>query len=136
MRRGCLNRDYTLRILQTISQLKILGSSTSLQVRAFHLKFSLRIALTRGCNPFISLFVPVIARILEMTGPNTKIHVIAHCVGGLSIHIALLGGHISATHIASLSCTNSSMYFKLTTSAIVKMWLPLIPVGPYFLYSS
>ncbi|ONK71300.1 uncharacterized protein A4U43_C04F7050 [Asparagus officinalis] len=70
----------------------------------------------------------VIKQILGMNGPNAKIHVIAHCVGGLAIHIALLGGHISATHIASLSCTNSSMYFKLTTSALVKMWLPLIPI--------
>ncbi|PIA59187.1 hypothetical protein AQUCO_00400215v1 [Aquilegia coerulea] len=39
-----------------------------------------------------------------------------------------MGGHISANHIASLSCTNSSMFFKLTTSSIVKMTLPLIPI--------
>lgn len=71
----------------------------------------------------------VIAKILELNGPNTKIHVIAHCVGGLAIHIAILGGYVSATHIASLSCTNSSMFFKLTTLSLVKMWIPLIPVS-------
>ncbi|KAF5939818.1 hypothetical protein HYC85_020985 [Camellia sinensis] len=48
---------------------------------------------------------------------------------GLAIHLALMGGHVSAAHIASLSCTNSSMFFKLTTSSSVKMWLPLIPVS-------
>ncbi|XP_021622108.2 uncharacterized protein LOC110622057 isoform X2 [Manihot esculenta] len=67
--------------------------------------------------------------ILELNGPSTKIHVVAHCVGGLAIHIALMGGHVSATHIASLSCTNSSMFFKLTTLARFKMWLPIIPVS-------
>ncbi|KAK8971455.1 hypothetical protein KSP40_PGU019694 [Platanthera guangdongensis] len=56
------------------------------------------------------------------------IHVIAHCVGGLAVHIALLGGHVSARKIASLSCTSSSMYFKLTKYALVKMKLPLLPV--------
>ncbi|XP_077230382.1 uncharacterized protein LOC143866499 [Tasmannia lanceolata] len=71
----------------------------------------------------------VLAKIFELHGPSAKAHVIAHCVGGLAIHIALLGGHISATHIASLSCTNSSMFFKLTTSSLVKMRLPLIPIS-------
>ncbi|XP_072999091.1 uncharacterized protein [Typha latifolia] len=70
-----------------------------------------------------------IARMLELHAPGTKIHVVAHCVGGLAVHIALLGGYISAVHVASLSCTNSSMYFKLTTLALVKMRLPLIPVS-------
>ncbi|KAJ9184510.1 hypothetical protein P3X46_004225 [Hevea brasiliensis] len=65
--------------------------------------------------------------ILELHGPSARIHVAAHCVGGLSIHIALMGGHVSATHIAYLSCTNSSMFFKLTTLARFKMWLPLVP---------
>ncbi|KAJ9181364.1 hypothetical protein P3X46_009501 [Hevea brasiliensis] len=67
--------------------------------------------------------------ILELHGLGTKIHVIAHCVGGLAIHIALMGGHVSAAHIASLSCTNSSMFFKLITLARIKMWLPLVPVS-------
>ncbi|KAF2307651.1 hypothetical protein GH714_030596 [Hevea brasiliensis] len=67
--------------------------------------------------------------ILELHGPSARIHVAAHCVGGLSIHIALMGGHVSATHIASLSFTNSSMIFKLTTLARFKMWLPLVPVS-------
>nr|GMD44384.1 Triglyceride lipase-cholesterol esterase [Ipomoea batatas] len=58
-----------------------------------------------------------------------KIHVVAHCVGGLAFHIAVMGGHVSAKHIASLSCTNSSMFFKITTSSLVKMWLPLIPIS-------
>ncbi|KAM7512686.1 hypothetical protein LguiB_011561 [Lonicera macranthoides] len=71
----------------------------------------------------------VINKILEMNGKSTKVHVVAHCVGGLSIHMALMGGHISATQIASLSCTNSSMFFKLTPSSTFKMWLPLIPMS-------
>ncbi|XP_058087470.1 uncharacterized protein LOC131234549 [Magnolia sinica] len=70
-----------------------------------------------------------IAKMRELHGPSVKVHVIAHCVGGLSIHIALMGGHVSATQIASLSCTNSSMFFKLTTSSLVKMRLPLIPIS-------
>ncbi|GMP84335.1 hypothetical protein CsSME_00037898 [Camellia sinensis var. sinensis] len=48
---------------------------------------------------------------------------------GLAIHVALMGSHASAAHIASLSCTNSSMFFKLTTSSRVKMWLPLFPMS-------
>ncbi|KAK2659940.1 hypothetical protein Ddye_006473 [Dipteronia dyeriana] len=43
--------------------------------------------------------------------------------------MALLGGHVSATHIASLSCTNSSMYFKLNALPRLKMWLPVVPVS-------
>ncbi|KAI0519471.1 hypothetical protein KFK09_006919 [Dendrobium nobile] len=70
----------------------------------------------------------VIAKIREVHGPSSRIHVIAHCVGGLAIHIALMGGHVSASKIASLSCTNSSMFFKLTNYALVKMRLPLLPV--------
>ncbi|KAH0464804.1 hypothetical protein IEQ34_004907 [Dendrobium chrysotoxum] len=70
----------------------------------------------------------VIVKIREVHGPFSRIHVIAHCVGGLAIHIALMGGHVSASKIASLSCTNSSMFFKLTNYALVKMRLPLLPV--------
>ncbi|KAF9594382.1 hypothetical protein IFM89_030984 [Coptis chinensis] len=46
-----------------------------------------------------------------------------------AVHIALMGGHVSATNIASLCCTNSSMFFKITTSSLVKMKLPLIPIS-------
>ncbi|KAK9985861.1 hypothetical protein SO802_030812 [Lithocarpus litseifolius] len=70
-----------------------------------------------------------INRILELHGQHIKIHVVAHCVGGLVIHIALMGGHVSATNIASLSCTNTSMFFKLNTLSMFKMWLPLLPVS-------
>ncbi|ESR43391.1 hypothetical protein CICLE_v10011029mg [Citrus x clementina] len=70
-----------------------------------------------------------IGKILELHGHNIKVHIVAHCAGGLAIHIALMGGHISATHIASLSCTNSSMFFKLNALATFKMWLPLVPVS-------
>ncbi|KAK9985864.1 hypothetical protein SO802_030815 [Lithocarpus litseifolius] len=66
-------------------------------------------------------------RILELHGKHVKIHVVAHCVGGLAIHVALMGGHLSATHIASLSCTNSLMFFKLNPLSMFKMWLPLVP---------
>ncbi|KAG9459072.1 hypothetical protein H6P81_003580 [Aristolochia fimbriata] len=71
----------------------------------------------------------VVGKIQELHGSSVKFHVVAHCVGGLAIHIALMGGHISSTQIASLSCTNSSMFFTLTTSALVKMRLPLIPLS-------
>ncbi|KAL5740012.1 hypothetical protein ACOSQ2_029192 [Xanthoceras sorbifolium] len=70
-----------------------------------------------------------ITKILELHGKSIKVHVVAHCVGGLAIHMALLGGHVSATHIASVSCTNSSMYFKLNALPMLKMWLPLVPVS-------
>ncbi|OVA10027.1 Glucose-methanol-choline oxidoreductase [Macleaya cordata] len=71
----------------------------------------------------------VISKIVELHGPSVKVHVVAHCVGGLAIHIALMGGHISSTQIASLCCTNSSMFFKLTMSSLIKMRLPLIPIS-------
>ncbi|KAK0584231.1 hypothetical protein LWI29_009700 [Acer saccharum] len=71
----------------------------------------------------------VIAKIIELHGQSIKVHVVAHCVGGLAIHMALLGGHVSATRIASLSCTNSSMYFKLNALPMLKMWLPVVPVS-------
>eukprot|EP01018_Ginkgo_biloba_P020085 Gb_39397 [translate_table: standard] len=69
------------------------------------------------------------ARIVETHEPNVKVHVIAHCVGGLAIHMALLGGHVSVSYVASLSCTNSSMYFDVTTIAYMKLMLPLIPIS-------
>ncbi|KAL7585591.1 hypothetical protein Lser_V15G42226 [Lactuca serriola] len=69
-----------------------------------------------------------IDKILKLNDKSTKIHVVAHCVGGLAIHMAIMGGHVSATRIASLSCTNSSMFFKLTTFSRFKMWLPLLPI--------
>ncbi|XP_057505723.1 uncharacterized protein LOC130789017 [Actinidia eriantha] len=71
----------------------------------------------------------VINMIRNLHGPLVKVHVVAHCVGGLAIHIAIMGGHVSAAYIASLSCTNSSMFFKLTASSRFKMWLPLIPLS-------
>ncbi|XP_024187001.1 uncharacterized protein LOC112191810 isoform X1 [Rosa chinensis] len=74
-----------------------------------------------------------INKILELHGPSAKVHVVAHCVGGLSMHIAVMGGHVSATHVASLSCTNSSMFFNLNAFARVKMWLPLIPISMFIL---
>ncbi|KAF9594383.1 hypothetical protein IFM89_030985 [Coptis chinensis] len=70
-----------------------------------------------------------IKKIGELNGASVKVHVVAHCVGGLAVHIALMGGHVSATNIASLCCTNSSMFFKITTSSLVKMKLPLIPMS-------
>lgn len=73
-------------------------------------------------------------KIVELNGKSTTMHVVAHCVGGLSIHIAIMGGHVSAKQIASLSCTNSSMFFKLTASSTFKMWLPLIPVNSLSVY--
>ncbi|KAI8562988.1 hypothetical protein RHMOL_Rhmol03G0078900 [Rhododendron molle] len=67
--------------------------------------------------------------IQSLHGPMVKIHVVAHCVGGLAIHMALMGGHVSPARIASLCCTNSSMFFKLNASSRFKMWLPLIPMS-------
>ncbi|KAL8039767.1 hypothetical protein ABFS82_10G056500 [Erythranthe guttata] len=68
-------------------------------------------------------------KIIEFYGESIRVHVVAHCVGGLAIHISLMGGFVPAKHIASLSCTNSSMFYKLTTSSLVKMWLPLLPMS-------
>ncbi|KVH94568.1 4Fe-4S ferredoxin, iron-sulfur binding, conserved site-containing protein [Cynara cardunculus var. scolymus] len=36
-----------------------------------------------------------IDKILKLNENSIKIHVVAHCVGGLAIHIAILGGHIT-----------------------------------------
>jgi len=84
---------------------------------------------TFSIEHLLTFMFSAFGKILEVHGPSTKIHVVAHCVGGLAIHIALMGGHVSATHIASLSCTNSSMFFRLTALATIKMWLPLVPVS-------
>ncbi|CAA0818817.1 Unknown protein [Striga hermonthica] len=70
-----------------------------------------------------------IDKITDLYGESVKLHVVAHCLGGLAIHISLMGGHVSAKYIASLTCTNSSMFYKLTTSSLVKMWLPLVPMS-------
>ncbi|CAI9097688.1 OLC1v1034158C1 [Oldenlandia corymbosa var. corymbosa] len=70
-----------------------------------------------------------IRKIIELHGIWTKVHVVAHCVGGLAMHIALMGGYVSCKRIASISCTNSSMFFKLTFWSRVKLWLPLIPIS-------
>ncbi|KAF6165857.1 hypothetical protein GIB67_012754 [Kingdonia uniflora] len=43
----------------------------------------------------------VIKKIHELHRSSIKVHVVAHCAGGLAIHIALMGGHVSATNIAS-----------------------------------
>ncbi|KAL6005319.1 hypothetical protein ACLOJK_005884 [Asimina triloba] len=71
----------------------------------------------------------VINKISELHGPDVKVHVVAHCVGGLQIHIAIMGGHISSTRIASLSCTNSSMFFKLNNASLFKASLPFLPIA-------
>ncbi|XP_038697798.1 uncharacterized protein LOC119995391 [Tripterygium wilfordii] len=71
----------------------------------------------------------VIRRMLDLHEQSIKVHVVAHCVGGLAIHMALMGGHLSANKIASLSCTNSSMFFKLNLLSTVKSYLPLIPIS-------
>ncbi|WCJ34273.1 hypothetical protein M5689_015590 [Euphorbia peplus] len=53
-----------------------------------------------------------INKILELHGLTTEIHIIAHCVGGLAIHIALMGGHLNASNIASLTCMNLLIYLE------------------------
>ncbi|KAK4419409.1 hypothetical protein Salat_2353800 [Sesamum alatum] len=59
-----------------------------------------------------------INKIVQFYAEPTKVHVVAHCLGGLATHMSIMRGHVSTKHIASLSCTNSSMFFKLTTSSL------------------
>ncbi|KZV58699.1 hypothetical protein F511_40850 [Dorcoceras hygrometricum] len=68
-------------------------------------------------------------KIIQFYGESAKVQIVGHFVRGVAIHIALMGGHVSTKKIASLSCTNSSMFFKLTTSSLFKMWLPLTPAN-------
>ncbi|KAF5939813.1 hypothetical protein HYC85_020980 [Camellia sinensis] len=70
----------------------------------------------------------VINKIRDLHGPLIKIHVVAHCVGGLAIHVALMGSHVSAAHIASLSCTNSSMsaFFYNSNPIILQMSMVIL----------
>ncbi|KAK6139856.1 hypothetical protein DH2020_026431 [Rehmannia glutinosa] len=91
--------------------------------------FQLSIFLASSKCSVMFFLLAAIKKIVLLYGESVKVHVVAHCVGGLAIHISIMGGHVSAKHIASLSCTNSSMFFKLTTSSLVKMWLPLIPMS-------
>ncbi|KAI5061106.1 hypothetical protein GOP47_0023611 [Adiantum capillus-veneris] len=67
--------------------------------------------------------------IAAVRGKQTPIHVVAHCIGGLTIHMALLGGYVPVSSVASLTCTNSSMFFDVTKLAVVKLFLPLIPIS-------
>ncbi|KAI5061107.1 hypothetical protein GOP47_0023612 [Adiantum capillus-veneris] len=67
--------------------------------------------------------------IAAVRGKQTPIHVVAHCIGGLTIHMALLGGYVPVPSVASLTCTNSSMFFDVTKLAMVKLFLPLIPIS-------
>ncbi|XP_024542909.1 uncharacterized protein LOC112350638 [Selaginella moellendorffii] len=69
------------------------------------------------------------AKINQVKKKQVAAHVIAHCIGGLSIHMSLMGGYIPPSSIASLVCTNSSMFFHLVPSALVKLTLPLIPIS-------
>lgn len=67
-------------------------------------------------------------KIEDCRGNKLPIHVIAHCVGGLHIHMAVLGGYVPTSRIASLLCTNTSMFFSVTNLAWAKLILPLMPV--------
>ncbi|MCO5589431.1 hypothetical protein L7F22_043398 [Adiantum nelumboides] len=67
--------------------------------------------------------------IAAVRGKQTPVHVVAHCIGGLTIHMALLGGYVPVSSVASLTCTNSSMFFDVTKLALVKLFLPLIPIS-------
>ncbi|EPS58513.1 hypothetical protein M569_16300, partial [Genlisea aurea] len=69
------------------------------------------------------------AKMNEFYGGSIKFHLIGHCIGGLSCHIALMGGYVSTKQIASLTCSNGSMFYKLTKSTMVKLWLPLLPIS-------
>ncbi|KAG6549247.1 hypothetical protein Mapa_009233 [Marchantia paleacea] len=71
----------------------------------------------------------VVRKIEQVRGNELPIHVVAHCVGGLNIHMAILGGHVHVSKIASLLCTNSSMFFQVTRLAMVKLMLPLMPIS-------
>ncbi|KAH7447450.1 hypothetical protein KP509_01G107600 [Ceratopteris richardii] len=73
------------------------------------------------------------AGMAELRSKVEPIHVVAHCIGGLIIHMALLGGYVPVSSVASLTCTNSSMFFDVTKLAMVKLFLPLIPVSLWFL---
>ncbi|KAG6549245.1 hypothetical protein Mapa_009231 [Marchantia paleacea] len=68
-------------------------------------------------------------KIEECRGNKLPIHVIAHCVGGLHIHMAVLGGYVHTSRIASLLCTNTSMFFSVTNLAMAKLILPLMPIS-------
>nr|XP_027067681.1 uncharacterized protein LOC113693325 [Coffea arabica] len=109
--RSLLHQGHETWLLQT----RLLGTSSSINMTV----------------EAIGMFdIPAaINKISELHGESVKIHVVAHCVGGLAIHIALMGGHVFYKRIASLSCTNSSMFFKLTAWSKFKLWLPLIPVS-------
>ncbi|KAJ8760923.1 hypothetical protein K2173_021961 [Erythroxylum novogranatense] len=63
---------------------------------------------------------------------ENMISLLLHTVS-LSIHMALLGGHVSTTHVSSLSCIKSSMFFKLNAFSSIKMWLPLVPLSMFIL---
>ncbi|BBN09662.1 cholesterol oxidase [Marchantia polymorpha subsp. ruderalis] len=68
-------------------------------------------------------------KIEDCRGNKLPIHVIAHCVGGLHIHMAVLGGYVPTSRIASLLCTNTSMFFSVTNLAWAKLILPLMPIS-------
>lgn len=130
MTHGFFNQDFTLQISLIVSQLKILADMIYRKVYFVNTTVLNQIKDYVAIILIISnLLCAVIDKIIQLNGKSVKVHVVAHCVGGLAMHIALLGGHISSSRIASLSCTNSSMFFKLTALASFKMLLPLLPVN-------
>ncbi|KAI3907923.1 hypothetical protein MKW92_045680 [Papaver armeniacum] len=58
----------------------------------------------------------VVSKILELHGNSVKFHVVAHCAGGLAIHIALMGvNNQSAPSTPETNCPNHSSMRKMYT---------------------
>ncbi|KAI3837026.1 hypothetical protein MKW98_005359 [Papaver atlanticum] len=49
-----------------------------------------------------------ISKILELHGDSIKVHVVAHCVGGLALHIALMGDNKSPSSPTKMHCSGYS----------------------------
>ncbi|KAI3871972.1 hypothetical protein MKX03_016745 [Papaver bracteatum] len=55
-----------------------------------------------------------VSKILELHGNSVKVHVVAHCAGGLAIHIALMGDY-SPAPTPETNCPNHSSVRKMYT---------------------
>ncbi|MCL7024984.1 hypothetical protein MKW94_011989 [Papaver nudicaule] len=56
-----------------------------------------------------------VSKILELHGDSVKVHVVAHCAGGLAIHIALMGVNRSPPSTPETNCPNHSSMRKMYT---------------------
>eukprot|EP00270_Netrium_digitus_P013679 TRINITY_DN4573_c0_g1_i1.p1 TRINITY_DN4573_c0_g1~~TRINITY_DN4573_c0_g1_i1.p1 ORF type:complete len:421 (-),score=84.04 TRINITY_DN4573_c0_g1_i1:236-1498(-) len=74
-----------------------------------------------------------IAEIQNRKFEEARVHLLGHCIGGVSIHMTILGGYVPASAVASILCTSSSHFFIVNQLALMKSVLPLMQISMFIL---